>query len=135
GWGPGAAAAAVERVARECGSTAMVLAMHYGGTAVIEKCGPEPVRREIAAGRHLSTLAFSEAGSRSHFWVPTSTAKAAGGRVVLDAKKSWITSANHATAYVWSSKPTAGSELSTLWLPPPRPHGPPLPRALHPPPP
>jgi alkylation response protein AidB-like acyl-CoA dehydrogenase len=39
GQGPGAAALAVLRVARECGSTGMVLAMHYAGTAVIEKCG------------------------------------------------------------------------------------------------
>src|SRR5438034_7737119 len=29
-----------------------------------------PTLQEIAAGRHLSTLAFSEAGSRSHFWAP-----------------------------------------------------------------
>ena len=31
-------------------------------------------------GQHLSTLAFSEAGSRSHFWAPTSTARAEGMR-------------------------------------------------------
>src|SRR6185436_5643475 len=78
GWGqgPGAAALAVERVARECGSTAMVIAMHYAGTAVLEKYGTDPVRRDVAEGRHLSTLAFSEAGSRSHFWAPTSSATA-----------------------------------------------------------
>jgi alkylation response protein AidB-like acyl-CoA dehydrogenase len=118
GYGPGAAAAAVERVARECGSTAMVLAMHYAGAAVIEKYGPEPVRRDIAAGKHLSTLAFSEAGSRSHFWAPTSTGRAAGGRVVLDAEKSWVTSAGQATAYVWSSRPVRAEGASTLWLVP-----------------
>jgi hypothetical protein len=33
---------------------------------------------EIAAGRHLSTLAFSEAGSRSHFWAPVSRARRTG---------------------------------------------------------
>ena len=31
---------------------------------------------EIAGGRHLTTLAFSETGSRSHFWAPMSTAAA-----------------------------------------------------------
>jgi alkylation response protein AidB-like acyl-CoA dehydrogenase len=118
GKGPGAAALAVMRVARECGSTGMVLAMHYAGTAVLEKYGPAAVRREIAAGRHLSTLAFSEAGSRSHFWAPTSTAQAKGERVVLDAEKSWVTSAGFATAYVWSSRPVAGDGASTLWLVP-----------------
>jgi alkylation response protein AidB-like acyl-CoA dehydrogenase len=118
GCSQGAAAAAVERVAHECGSTAMVLAMHYAGAAVIEKYGPEPVRRDIAAGKHLSTLAFSEAGSRSHFWAPMSTAKAAGGRVALDAEKSWVTSAGQATAYVWSSRPVRAEGASTLWLVP-----------------
>jgi len=118
GQGPGAAALAVERMARECGSTAMVLAMHYAGTAVIEKYGPDPVRRDIVAGKHISTLAFSEAGSRSHFWAPTSTAKAAGDRVELNADKSWVTSAQHATAYVWSSRPALAEGASTLWLVP-----------------
>jgi alkylation response protein AidB-like acyl-CoA dehydrogenase len=118
GQGPGAAALAVQRVARECGSTGMVLAMHYAGASVLEKYGAEAVRRDVAAGRHLSTLAFSEAGSRSHFWAPTSTAKAAGAQIALDAEKSWVTSAVHATAYVWSSRPVAAEGASTLWLVP-----------------
>lgn len=118
-----AATHVIERIARECGSSAMVLTMHYCGTAVIEAHGERAVRQDIAAGRHLSTLAFSEAGSRSHFWAPTSTARADGKQAVLDAKKSWITSAQQATAYVWSSKPCAGSEASTLWLVPAKSQG------------
>src|SRR5687768_12922671 len=39
----------VERLARECGSTAMVVAMHYAATAVIEQHGSDEVRRAIAA--------------------------------------------------------------------------------------
>ena len=112
------AGAVIERVARECGSSAMVLTMHFAGNAVLEAYGSDDVRKDVAAGKHLSTLAFSEAGSRSHFWAPVSTAKADGDAVTLDAKKSWITSASHATAYVWSSKPTAAAEASTLWLVP-----------------
>lgn len=120
GLGAGLAGAAriVRRVAEECGSTAMVLTMHYCGVAVLEKYGTDDVRREAASGAHLSTLAFSEAGSRSHFWAPASTAEARGGSVVLDASKSWITSAAHATAYVWSSRPVAAEGLSTIWLVP-----------------
>ncbi len=49
--------------------------------------------QEIAAGRHLSTLDFSEAGSRSHFWAPVSRARRNGAGVYLTAKKSWVTSA------------------------------------------
>jgi alkylation response protein AidB-like acyl-CoA dehydrogenase len=35
---------------------------------------------------------------------------------VLDAKKSWVTSAFEADSYVWSSKPLAAEGASTLWL-------------------
>ena len=54
----------------------MVVLMHYAATAVIEALGPEDVRRAIAAGQHLTTLAFSEARLRSHFWAPLCTATA-----------------------------------------------------------
>jgi alkylation response protein AidB-like acyl-CoA dehydrogenase len=119
GLGFKGAAAIVGRVAQECGSTAMVLCMHYCGTAVLEAHGPQEVRRAAASGAHLSTLAFSEAGSRSHFWAPVSTAKQHGDGVVLDARKSWVTSASKATSYVWSSQPLqANGALSTLWLVP-----------------
>ena len=118
GLGLAGAARIVRRVAEECGSTAMVLTMHYCGAAVLEAHGTIETRRAVAAGQHLSTLAFSEVGSRSHFWVPVSTAEASDGHVVLNAAKSWVTSAPRATAYVWSSKPLAAEGLSTIWLVP-----------------
>jgi alkylation response protein AidB-like acyl-CoA dehydrogenase len=119
GRGPREATLVVERLARACGSSAMVTCMHYAGTAVLEEHAPMAVRREVVAGRHLSTLAFSETGSRSQFWAPVSTATAGpDGRVTLDAEKSWITSARHATAFVWSSRPLAREGASTLWLVP-----------------
>ncbi len=112
------AARIVRRVAEECGSTAMVLTMHYCGVSVLEAHGTSDVRKQAASGAHVSTLAFSEAGSRSHFWAPLSTAESRNGNVVLSAAKSWITSASHATAYVWSSKPVSANGLSTIWLVP-----------------
>ena len=118
GHGPRLASQVIRRVSRTCGSTAMVLCMHYCGTAVLEKHGPRAVREAAARGEHLSTLAFSEAGSRSHFWAPVSTATKKGDAVILDARKSWITSASHAAAYVWSSKPVAAEGPSTIWLVP-----------------
>jgi alkylation response protein AidB-like acyl-CoA dehydrogenase len=108
----------VKRVAEECGSTAMVLMMHYCGVAVIEAYGTDQLKSEAASGLHLSTLAFSEAGSRSHFWAPVSTAEINNRHVVLNAAKSWVTSASKATAYVWSSKPLETEGLSTIWLVP-----------------
>jgi alkylation response protein AidB-like acyl-CoA dehydrogenase len=118
GHGHRAAVHVVERLARACGSTAMVVSMHYSGATVIEKLGPEDVRRAVARGAHLSTLAFSEAGSRSQFWAPVSKAERVSGGISLTARKSWVTSASHATAYVWSSRPLAASGASTLWLVP-----------------
>jgi len=109
---------AVERVARECGSSAMVLCMHYCAAAVLEAHAAEGVRRSVARGEALATLAFSESGSRSHFWAPLSSARAERDAVVLDAEKSWVTSASQADLYVWSSRPLALAGESTLWLVP-----------------
>jgi alkylation response protein AidB-like acyl-CoA dehydrogenase len=113
-----AAALVVEHLAQECASTAMVVCMHYAAAAVIEAHGPRDVREAIAAGQHLTTLAFSEAGSRSHFWAPLSTATASNGHVQLDAQKSWATSAGQVDSYVWSSRPLAADGPSTIWLVP-----------------
>jgi isovaleryl-CoA dehydrogenase len=106
----------IERLGGVCGSTAMVMLMHYAATAVIELHGPEHVRRAIALDGHLTTLAFSEAGSRSHFWAPMSTATPVNSHVELDAKKSWVTAAGEADSYVWSSRPLAADGPMTLWL-------------------
>src|SRR6185436_673379 len=95
-----AAAFVVERLARECASTAMVVCMHYCATAVLEHAGGAgDVRRAIAAGKHLTTLAFSEPGSRSQFWVSLGTAREVDGAIALSARKSFITSAHHADSY------------------------------------
>jgi alkylation response protein AidB-like acyl-CoA dehydrogenase len=74
------------------------------------------VLHEIGQRRHLSTLAFSESGSRSHFWAPLGTATATGDDVLLNARKSWVTSAHEADSYVWSSRPLAAAGPMSLWL-------------------
>jgi alkylation response protein AidB-like acyl-CoA dehydrogenase len=96
----------------------MVVMMHYCGAAVVEAYGPTEVRERIAAGDYVTTLAFSEVGSRSMFWAPMSTATKSGDTVTLDAQKSWVTSAGQADGYVWSSKPVESEGPSTLWLVP-----------------
>lgn len=120
GEGHRAAALVLERISSECASTSMVVCMHYAAAAVIEAHGPRPIREAIASGQHISSLAFSEAGSRSHFWAPvsTATAVAGNGHVKLDAQKSWVTSAGQVDSYVWSSKPMAAEGVSSLWLVP-----------------
>ncbi len=118
GRGLGEAAEIVYGLSQACASTAMVVMMHFAAVPVLAAYGPRAVLEDIAAGRHLSTLAFSEAGSRSHFWAPMSTATAAGDDVLLDARKSWVTSAEEAHSYVWSSRPLAADGPMTLWLVP-----------------
>ena len=113
-----AAVEVVERIGNACASTGMVVCMHYAGTAVIEAYGQRETREAIARGEHVTTLAFSESGSRSHFWAPLSTATKTANGIQLDAKKSWATSAGQADSYVWSSKPLAAEGASSIWLVP-----------------
>ena len=117
GLGVAQACQVVERIARDCPSTAMVVTMHYAGAILIEKYGPIEVRRAIAKGEHLTTLAWSETGTRSHFWAPVGTAQPDGDDFVLAGSKSMVTSAVEADSYVWSSRPALAAEgASTLWL-------------------
>src|SRR6202022_2513673 len=124
GLGPRPFAAVIATLAEADASVAMVYLMHILGAATISAARPSaaqavtPILREIGAGRHLSTLAFSEAGSRSHFWAPVSRAHRNGDGVRISAKKSWVTSAGHAQSYVVStlSPEGAGPTDSTLYL-------------------
>jgi alkylation response protein AidB-like acyl-CoA dehydrogenase len=110
GRGAGARAfASVTRIlAERCASTAMIYLMHVCGAQVIVGAREFPRRggvlREVAGGRHLCTLAFSEKGSRSHFWAPVSQAVAEGDCQRLSAEKSWVTSAGHANSYIISTR-------------------------------
>jgi alkylation response protein AidB-like acyl-CoA dehydrogenase len=124
------AAEVVRELGSVCGSTAMIVTMHYSGVAALVAGSDKDTLSEIAGGRHLTTLAFSETGSRSHFWAPMSSAVLSSDdlTVRLNAAKSWVTSAGQADSYVWSSRPLAGSSGDgedggpagpmTLWLVP-----------------
>ncbi|MEE6258789.1 acyl-CoA dehydrogenase family protein [Plantactinospora sonchi] len=116
GAGLPAATDVVQQLSTACGSTAMVVMMHYSAVAALVAADREDVLREIATGRHLSTLAFSETGSRSHFWAPLGTATGDGTEIRLNSRKSWVTSASHADSYIWSSRPLAAPGPMTLWL-------------------
>jgi alkylation response protein AidB-like acyl-CoA dehydrogenase len=122
--GPRTFAAVVATLAEADASVAMVYLMHVCAAATIAAAragaAVRPVLEEIAAGRHLSTLAFSEAGSRSHFWAPLSRARRNGAGVNLTARKSFVTSAGHAQSYVVSSLAPDGQGPtdSTLYLVP-----------------
>lgn len=122
GLGPRTFAAVTATLAEADASVAMVYLMHFCATATIAAARPgtgvAQILREIASGGHLSTLAFSESGSRSHFWAPVSRARRNGTGVRITAKKSWVTSAGCAQSYVVSSLAPegAGPTDSTLYL-------------------
>src|SRR3979490_950741 len=124
GLGPRTFAVVTATLAEADASVAMVYLMHILGVATIWAARPSasqevtPILREIGAGRHLTTLAFSEAGSRSHFWAPVSRANRNGVKLCITAKKSWVTSAGHAQSYVVSALAPEGKGPtdSTLYL-------------------
>jgi alkylation response protein AidB-like acyl-CoA dehydrogenase len=120
--GPRTLASVVATLAEADASVAMVYLMHICATATIAAARPGATvgqtLKDIAAGQHLTTLAFSEAGSRSHFWAPVSRATRNGAGVRITAKKSWVTSAGQAQSYVVSALAPEGKSPtdSTLYL-------------------
>jgi len=119
GQGPRVFSAVVEELAKSCASTAMVYVMHVAASAPIiasKTLGSRTqVLRDIAAGKHLTTLAFSEKGSRSIFWIPMSKLDPSGSDFRTSAQKSWVTSAGNADSYVSSAGlPGAKSPLESI---------------------
>ncbi|MFF7647283.1 acyl-CoA dehydrogenase family protein [Streptomyces canus] len=121
----------VARTARVCPATAAVLQSHYTAVAVIEAHGGPWLRAEIAAGRHLASLALAESeeeemGGRegggsaadSQLLVPRSVATRSGEVVALRARKQRVVAAGEADLYVWSSRPLTAPDGLTLWAVP-----------------
>ena len=83
GGGPAEFVQTTRALAARCASSAMIYLMHVcaaqvtlAGTPSARLRGPA---RPGVDGSNLSTLAFSERGSRSHFWAPV--CQIAGGRI------------------------------------------------------
>jgi alkylation response protein AidB-like acyl-CoA dehydrogenase len=119
GLGLPEAAEVVARTARVCPATATVLQAHYTAVAVIESYGSPWVRGEIAAGRHLGSLALMEDGTgEQELLAPHCTAVRSGGVVALRARKRRVVAAGEADSYVWSSRPLGVPEGLSLWVVP-----------------
>ncbi len=102
----------VSQIAGACGSTAMIYLMHIAATMPIASAPPDSypdILSQLADGSSLATLAFSEKGSRSHFWAPVSRAEDVADGIAVSADKSWVTAAGFADVYVVSSQ-TPGAE-------------------------
>lgn len=98
-----------EALGREDASTGLCFGMHCVATACIAAKASREQRDRllapIAAGRHLTTLALSEPGSGSHFYLPqTVMQKSADGRsYTIDGRKCFVTNGGRADSYVVST--------------------------------
>jgi len=125
GLGLLALARVCEALGRECGSTAICFGMHCVGSAVLAaKATPAQATRylePIARGEHLTTLALSEPGTGSHFYLPETTVARDEAGVVVTGEKSFVTNGGHADSYVISVRSAAPNappgEFSCLVLP------------------
>ena len=112
GGGLREAAEVVRELGAVCGSTAMIVTMHYAAVAALVAAGDkETLDRDRRRARTCRRSRSPRPGPAVHFWAPLSAPRVPrtpGGTVRLDAAKSWVTSAGHADSYVWSSRPLDG---------------------------
>ncbi|MET3920682.1 acyl-CoA dehydrogenase family protein [Arthrobacter sp. UYEF20] len=120
GGGPHELVKVLSALAGACGSTAMIYLMHISAAMPVAAAPPPGspgLVADMASGRVLGSLAFSEAGSRSHFWAPVSQAGQNGAGIVLNARKSWVTSAGHADVYIVSTRTAAADTVDLFAIP------------------
>ncbi len=107
GQGPEQFRDVISQLAGACGSTAMIYLMHVSAAMPLAAAPPQAhpgMLEGLADGSMLGSLAFSERGSRSHFWAPVSRCTEDAGGVHLQLEKSWVTSAGYADVYVISTQ-------------------------------
>ncbi len=107
---------ACEAVGAACASSGMVFLMHSVTAATIAAGGGERAGEyleEMAAGRMLGTLAFSERGTGAHFYAPELSAERENGGVRIRGRKSFVTSGGHAGAYLVLVQSATGEGLDS----------------------
>lgn len=97
-----------ELLGNEDASTALCFGMHCVATACIVARSTEDQAARflvpIAAGHHLTTLALSEPGTGSHFYLPeTKLRRSLAEAYSLSGTKSFVTSGGNADSYVVSA--------------------------------
>lgn len=122
-WGGGGSdvttsTAVTEALAGGCASTAMCYHMHTSALALITALADEEqvdaIVRPLMEGAGLATYATSEPGSGSRWWHLDSHAVRDDGGYVINALKSFVTSAGHADLYVIPVRATPFSHANEL---------------------
>ena len=78
-----------------------------GDAVIAAKATPyheEHYLRAIAEGRHITSLALSEAGTGVHFYLPQTALERDGRHFVLRGTKHFVTNGGHADSYVVSTR-------------------------------
>ncbi len=103
---------ALVRISEELGkaysSAGLCFGMHCVGTAVIAAKATDWQKEHylvpIAEGKHITTLALSEAGTGAHFYFPqTPLIPVTGDEFIVSGTKSFVTNGAHADSYVVST--------------------------------
>ncbi len=106
GLGLSGLAQVCETIATACPSTALCFGMHCVATAVLAaRATADQVERflvPIAAGRHLTTLALSEAATGVEFYFPRTMLHDEPDGFLVDGEKAFVTNGGYADSYVTS---------------------------------
>ena len=104
-----------EELGQACSSTAMNWGMHHVGAAVISAKATSEQRQQylepIVAGTHLTTLALSEPGTGSHFYIPETRLTDLGSSLLVSGTKSFVTNGGRADSYVLSTAALAADSI------------------------
>lgn len=96
-----------EILGRADASTALCFGMHCVATAcLVAKVNADHAERflvPIAKGEHFTTLALSEPGTGSHFYLPEVTLSPVGESYRVNGTKCFVTNGGHADSYVLSA--------------------------------
>jgi alkylation response protein AidB-like acyl-CoA dehydrogenase len=102
------------QLARESPSAALCFAMHCVGTAVIGAKATDAQTEEflvpIARGEHICTLALSEPGTGSEFWISETELRRVDGGYEVAGVKSFVTNGGYADSYVMSTVAAAEAD-------------------------
>ncbi len=108
GHGLVALARVCETLGKYYASVGLCFGMHCVGTAVISAKATTWQKKEyleaIAAGKHLTTLALSEAGTGAHFYIPqTSLMPISDTSFLMNGTKTFVTNGGNVDSYVLST--------------------------------
>lgn len=96
-----------ETLGSQCASTAICFGMHSVGASVIAANPTENQRKDylepIIAGKHITTLSLSEAGTGAHFYLPQTRLEVRQDKYVVNGTKTFVTNGDNADSFVVSA--------------------------------